>query len=35
LLLASVFRLRLRVWSGLCVLRLGPCVICSRAYGLC
>ena len=35
LLLASAFRLRLRVWSGLCVLRLGPCVICSRAYGLC
>ena len=35
LLLASAFRLRLFCWSGLCVLRFLPCVIVSRAYGLC
>ncbi len=35
LLLASAFRLRLFCWAGLCVLRFLPCVIFSRAYGLC
>jgi hypothetical protein len=35
LLLASAFKLRLFCWAGLWVLRFLPCVIISRAYGLC
>ena len=35
LLLVSAFRLRLRVCSGLCVLRFGPCAILLGAFSLC